>query len=204
MTSIQDVITSNRKTKIRKTKMRKIYTRKHFQSNDGIMTSVWGPSMWHVLHSISFNYPVHPTCQDKQNYRNFVLNLENVLPCGKCRMNLHNNFKKLPLTMKHMNSRHSFSLYIYKLHETVNNMLNKKSGLSYNDVRERYEHFRSRCTLSLEEKNHEILKKESNNEKGCIEPLYGEKSKCILHIVPDKTKCETFVIDKSCIKQKQK
>jgi hypothetical protein len=35
---------------------------------------------------------------------------------------------------------------VYKLHETVNKMLKKKSGLTYCDVRERYEHFRSRCT----------------------------------------------------------
>ena len=39
-------------------------------------------------------------------------------------------------------------------------------------------------------------------EKGCIEPLYGEKSKCILKIVPQTEKCDSFQIDKKCIKQK--
>jgi hypothetical protein len=43
-----------------------------------------------------------------------------------------------------MKNRESFSRYVYELHELVNKMLNKKSGLKYCDVRERYEHFRAR------------------------------------------------------------
>jgi uncharacterized Fe-S cluster-containing protein len=70
-------------------------------------------------------------------------------------------------------------------------MLNKKSGLSFEDVRERYEHFRARCKQSKEDL--EKLKKEST-EKGCTEPIYGYKAKCILKIVPDETKCDTFQI----------
>jgi hypothetical protein len=34
---------------------------------------------------------------------------------------------------------------VYELHELVNTVLGKKSGLCYEDVRDRYEHFRSRC-----------------------------------------------------------
>ena len=84
--------------KTRKNKKR-VFSKKDYSSNDGMMTSIWGPSMWHSLHSISFNYPVKPTTKDKRNYRNFVLNLRYVLPCGKCRENLKENFKKMPLTM---------------------------------------------------------------------------------------------------------
>ena len=50
-----------------------------------MLTSIWGPGMWHFLHSMSFNYPVKPSDDDKINYRNFMLSLKNVLPCGKCR-----------------------------------------------------------------------------------------------------------------------
>ena len=180
-----------------------IFTRKHYESNDGMLTTIWGPSTWHLLHTMSFNYPVYPTCDDKRNYRNFILSLQNVLPCGKCRNNLKENFKKLPLKMSHMNSRYTFSLYVYKLHEVVNKMLGKKSGLSYADVRERYEHFRSRCAKTIEElkkEREEMLK--LKGEKGCTEPLYGEKAKCILKIVPDDTKCNTFDIDEKCMKKK--
>ena len=117
---------SKSKTKS-KTKSRSVYTRKHFKSNDGMLTSVWGPSTWHLLHTMSFNYPVEPSCEDKRHYRDFVCNLQYVLPCGKCRKNLRKNFKKLPLMWKHMDSRQTFSKYIYNLHEVINTMLKKKS-----------------------------------------------------------------------------
>jgi hypothetical protein len=93
--------------------------------------------------------------------------------------------------MKHMKNRNTFSRYIYKLHELINTMLGKKSGLSYESVRERYEHFRSRCTR----------KTKKNIENGCTEPVYGEKSKCVLQIVPDTKKCDTFQIDEKCEKR---
>lgn len=182
------------------------YTRKHFDSNDGMLTTVWGPSAWHLLHTISFNYPVHPTCQQKREYRDFVLSLGTVLPCGKCRKNLRKNFAKLPLRWSDMDNRTTFSKYIYKLHEVVNTMLHKKSGLTYNDVRERYEHFRARCALPFDMKD--VMPKGTDKdtvpkENGCTEPLYGEKSKCVLQILPQSEKCETFQIDEKCIKRRQ-
>jgi len=181
----------NRKTK-------SVYSENDYNSNDGMLTSVWGPGMWHYLHTMSFNYPVNPTCHNKEQYRSFVLSLRHVLPCGKCRKNLCKNFKKLPLKMKHMESRDTFSKYIYDLHELVNKMLNKNSGLSYKEVRERYEHFRARCAKTYKDIKRKTMKK---SEKGCTEPLYGEKSKCILKIVPQETKCKTLEIDEKCVKK---
>ena len=181
--------TNKRKKNNRQT--RRVFKTKHYESNDGMLTSVWGPSAWHYIHTISFNYPINPCCEEKKNYRNFILNLRNTLPCGKCRENLCKNLKKHPLKMKYMKNRLTFSKYIFELHELINDMLGKNSGLSYNDVRERYEHFRSRCT---------IKKPKYMKENGCTEPIYGEKSKCILQIVPDKKKCKTFQMDKKCIK----
>lgn len=183
-----------KKSNKRKTKRntKKIYKKEDYHSNDGMLTSVWGPSAWHFIHCVSFNYPVNPTCDDKRNYRNFILNLRHVLPCGKCRVNLCKNLKKNPITWKHMKNRDTFSKYVYFLHESINKLLGKKSGLRYSDVRERYEHFRSRCT---------ITKSTKHEEKGCVNPVYGEKSKCVLQIVPDKEKCETFQIDEKCIKK---
>jgi len=99
--------------------------------------------------------------------------------------------------MKDMESRATFSKYIYRLHEVVNQMLHKKSGLSYADVRERYEHFRARCATPLD-KVLEIKDK----EKGCTVPLTGKKSKCVLKIVPDSVPCKTLEIDDKCIKKR--
>ena len=99
-------------------------------------------------------------------------------------------------------------------------MLKKKSGLTYEQVRTRYEHFRSRCTLDKEEKNKlenktktqktqnksktqktnkkNIKQKTLKKEKGCTKPLYGKKSKCIIKIVPQDNKGNTFQMDKKC------
>jgi hypothetical protein len=166
-----------------------------------MLTTAWGPAIWHYLHMMSFNYPVKPTLEDKKHYREFILNLQYVLPCKYCRINLKNNFKQKPIQMCDMASRETFSRYVYELHELVNKMLKKKSNLSYCDVRERYEHFRSRCT---QEKPRVFTFKKtsttSNKEKGCTEPLYGKKSKCVINIVPQEDRRATFQMDKKCIK----
>jgi hypothetical protein len=201
MTNIK---THKKKIGNNKTRKQRVFKNQDFISGDGMLVSVWGPSVWHALHTISFNYPVKPTMEEKKHYRDFILNLQYVLPCKYCRMNLKTNLKQLPLTMKEMRSRDSFSRYIYNLHELVNKMLKKTSNLSYCDVRERYEHFRARCTEEKPKlfpfkplnKNKTLKKK----EKGCTEPLYGKKSKCIIKIVPQDTKQDTFQMDKKCIK----
>lgn len=195
---------------------RRTYSNNDYHSNDGMLTTVWGPGIWHYLHTMSFNYPVSPTPEEKQHYRNFVLELQYVLPCGKCRKNLVKNFKKLPLTESAMKSRDTFSKYIYNLHETVNKMLDKKSGLSYADVRERYEHFRARCTQpddlvgggrangkTSSRKTKRVKDAKKKDEIGCVVPLYGKKARCILQIVPQEVKSETIQIDGRCIKKLQ-
>ena len=221
----------------RNTTTKKTYSTTDYESNNGMLVAIWGPSAWHFMHTMSFNYPVHPSIQDKKHYREYILNLVNVLPCGKCRKNLRENFKKLPLRMIHMESRNTFSRYVYDLHELVNHMLGKKSGLSYEQVKERYEHFRARCASASPNSTGELLPKmkkytlknkekrrtlvvgsertlvgtlsvgsertlvvDSSLEKGCTEPLVGEKAKCILKIVPEKQKCKTFSMDKKCVK----
>ena len=186
------------------------FDKDEFNSNDGMLTSVWGPSMWHTLHTISFNYPVKPSKNEQKDYLKFFMSLDKILPCRYCRENYKKNIKTVPLNSGSMQSRHTLSLWLYNLHEEINRMLGKKSNLSYEDIRIRYEMFRSRClfdkkskksqkskqkTKSLKNKN----KKGKVKEKGCVKPLYGKKSKCVINIVPNTKKCKTFNIDKQCV-----
>ena len=188
-------------------KTKKNFNNNDYNDNNGMLTTVWGPSLWHFLHTMSFNYPNNPTPQQKIEYKKFILSLKHVLPCKYCRINLKKNFKTLPITQKNMKNRKSFSLYVYKLHELVNKMLKKKSGLKYNNVKERYEHFRARCTAkdvkkkTLDSKTKKN-KKGREKEKGCTKPLHGNKSKCIIKIVPQDNKCKTFQMDKTCERKK--
>lgn len=171
-----------------------IFSESDYNSGDGMMTSIWGPPLWHSLHTISFNFPINPTEEQKEQYFNFYNSLQGVLPCRYCRENLIKNMQVLPLTMEIFKCRYTLSKYIYDLHELINTMLEKKSGLSYEDVRDRYEHFRSRC---LENPN-KMKQLETKKEKGCTEPLYGVKSKCVLNIVPKDNRLSTFKIDPKC------
>lgn len=191
------------------------FSKTDFNSADGMLTSVWGPSFWHFLHTMSFNYPNRPTKQQKQQYYDFIVNIQNVLPCKYCRQNLPNNLRKVGFNRHVFRNRCSFSTFIYKLHNEVNTMLGKPCTLSYDDVRQRYEHFRSRCldkkTPARATRQKPALtvckkKKSSKNkgntmqqrEKGCIDSFYGKKAKCIIRIVPTSSKQPTFTMNNAC------
>ena len=196
------------KTTKKKQKKKYTFTRKEYMSGDGMMTSIWGPAMWHALHTISFDYPVHPTNEEKKHYKEFIESLKYVLPCKYCRTNLTNNLKIYPIRECHMKNRDTFSRYVYNLHEIINKMLGKKSGLSYCDVRETYEHFRSRCSESDGKKLFKFNKtrkgkgkgKGKGKEQGCTAPLYGKDAKCVIKIVPEEEKEPSFSVDNRCVK----
>lgn len=171
-----------------------IFSKEDYNSNDGMLTTVWGPVFWFFLHTMSFNYPVSPSIETKRHYMNFVLSLKNILPCKHCRDNLTDNFKKLPITMNTMKNRETFSRYIYDLHELINKMLKKKSNLSYEDVRERFETFRSKCIV----KKKSCRKSKNKKHSGCVKPFFGKKSRCVIKIVPNDNKEETLKIHRSC------
>jgi hypothetical protein len=169
-----------------------VFDSNDYNSNDGMMTTIWGPPMWHVLHTISFNYPIKPTKEDKLNYFNYFNSIKHILPCKYCRDNLKKNLKKLPLKKGVFKTRDTLSMWVYLLHEEVNKMLGKKSNLTYEMVRDRYEHFRSRC---LNETN---SKSDTKKESGCTKSLYGVKGKCVLNIVPKTSQISSFNIDPKC------
>ena len=172
-----------------------VFTKKDYNNSNGMLTSVWGPSFWHVLHTISVNYPVNPSCDDKQHYKTFITSLKYVLPCKYCRDNLEKNLKKTPLNTSALKNREHFSKWMYKLHETVNQSLGKKSALKFRDVQDRYEHFRARCSS---DKKINVKTIQKGGEKGCTEPIYGVKARCQLHIIPHNKSGESMLIHNKC------
>jgi len=174
--------------------MKEVFSDEEFNSDNGMMTAIWGPALWHSLHTISFNYPVNPTHEEKLRYYKYFKYLGKVLPCKYCRDNYKGNLKSTHYNMNVFNDRESLSKWVYNLHENVNKMLGKESGLSYQDVRNRYEHFRSRCLAKEEE-----IQISETKEKGCTQPLYGVKSQCVINIVPKDKRVKTFKMDPRCI-----
>lgn len=145
--------------------------------NNGMITYIWGPALWHSLHTISFNYPIKPTNNDIENYYNFFIGLKNVLPCKACRINYENNLKKLKFSKNDLKNREKISRFIYKLHEQVNTDIGKKSGLTYNNVKEKYESFRAECT---------------KDTIGCTVAMNKKKKKCVLKVVNRKSSTNIF------------
>ena len=182
--------------------MNNLFSNEDYLSADGMLTSVWGPSMWHFLHTMSFNYPVKPTKEQKEDYYNYLLSLQKVLPCKYCRDNYKGNLKKAKFSRRVLRNRDTFSKFIYNLHEEVNCMLGKSSNLTYEQVKNRYEHFRARCLN--EDKKPKSKKKSISKkggkvlEKGCVDSLYGKKSKCVLQIVPKESRVKSFRMSPKC------
>jgi hypothetical protein len=178
-----------------------IFNKKNYSSDNGFQTSVWGPLIWQTFHIISFNYPVNPSNIDKKNYKNWLLSFQFTLPCVYCRMNFKKNLKEVNFNYAVFNNRETFSRFIYDLHNCVNRMLGKKIKISYEEVRDRYEHFRSRCSETEQTKELKSNERVVKKEKKCDASLYGPKSKTIIRVVPTTSKIPGFVIDKKCQKK---
>ena len=63
----------SRKRRRRKRGGGKTYRKEDYEDGNGMLTKIWGPSLWHYLHVMSFNYPVNPSKEDKDNYRKFLV-----------------------------------------------------------------------------------------------------------------------------------
>jgi hypothetical protein len=175
-----------------------IFTDRDFNSGNGMQSSIFGPNLWFNLHLISFNYPVNPTDADKKHYKDFLLNWEFTLPCVYCRTNFKKNLEMAGFCDDVMSNRYTFSYFIYDLHNCVNDMLGKNIKISYEEVRNKFENFRSRC--SEKERTIELkqIEKKVKKEKGCNSSLYGTKSKSIIKIVPLTSKISSLTIDPKC------
>ena len=178
----------NKKPNKKSKKSKYVFTQEDYNSDNGMMTYIWGPSLWHSLHTMSFNYPVKPTDKQKKEYLEFFKSLKNVLPCKYCRQNYIENIKVIKLNKSTMKNRNTLSRWLYNLHNHINKQLGKNINITYEEVRDRYESFRSRCSLT----DKKTTSSKKSKEKGCLEPISGIKTKCILKIVPKDKKCDTI------------
>ena len=54
-------------------------------ANNGLLTKIWGPPLWESFHAITFGYPMEPDEEIKNNYKQWLISLGDVLPCSYCR-----------------------------------------------------------------------------------------------------------------------
>jgi hypothetical protein len=99
--------------------------------------NIWGPHLWFSLHTISFNYPLKPTEKDKDEYKNFFMNLQNVIPCSVCKKNYIRHLNEHPIK-DYLNTRKFLVYWVIDMHNMVNAEIGKKI-LSYEIVLKKYE-----------------------------------------------------------------
>jgi len=84
----------------------------------------WGEYLWHSIHFISLGYPKNPSSNDKKYYKNFYINLKNVIPCQECSEHYESNLKKYNIDNYLVNREKLFEWTII-IHNDVNRMLGK-------------------------------------------------------------------------------
>jgi hypothetical protein len=96
-------------------------------------SDIWGPPAWFFLHSVTLQYPINPTAQDKTNMMTFLTSLGNVLPCEKCQMHYKKNLQELPLNNTVLGSRNNLVNWMIDIHNLVNKS-NGKRELSHEEA----------------------------------------------------------------------
>ncbi len=101
----------------------------------GFSPYIWGSNLWEVLHCITFDYPINPTEEEKQNMKNFLTSLKTVLPCVYCRRNYERNLRENPMKL---DCRKDLTLWLIDIHNEVNGKEGKRH-YSYEEVLNIYE-----------------------------------------------------------------
>jgi hypothetical protein len=131
--------------------------------NNGLITKIWGRHGWEFLHAITFGYPINPTDDQKRDYKEYFKLCGHVFPCIYCRQSyqLFITQEGTELSDKVMESRHTLTLWLYNIHNAVNNKLGMDYGVTYEDLVNKYESCRAKC----------VNNKDISAPKGCNVPL---------------------------------
>ena len=89
-----------------------------------ILPKIWGGGAWNFLHSIALSYPANPTQQDKNDYKNFFLSLDKILPCETCAKHFIVN-KKTHNINKYLSGPHQLFSWTVKIRNEVQKILGK-------------------------------------------------------------------------------
>lgn len=85
----------------------------------------WGPSGWKFLHSVTFQYPIKPTVNDKAHYKEFFNSLKHTLPCEKCAYHYTAHLRKFPIDSA-LETREKLVRWLINVHNEVNKSLGKR------------------------------------------------------------------------------
>jgi len=82
----------------------------------------WGPSAWHLLHTLSYTYPEKPTLEKQMEIEKFISSFSELLPCKECKEGFKKYLKQNPI---HSKTREGFIKWCVDAHNHVNKKLGK-------------------------------------------------------------------------------
>lgn len=107
-------------------------------------TTLWGPSAWRFLHSVTFTYPEFPTEEHKKAASDLFLSLKQLMPCREC---CDHYCQELLESPPRTESRRDLSTWLVELHNRVNVRLGKQIR-SYESVEAEYVNEDDKCSYS--------------------------------------------------------
>jgi FAD-linked sulfhydryl oxidase len=82
-----------------------------------------GWQSWTLLHSVAAHYPDMPSEEDRTRAQHFVESVGHLYPCTHCAEEFREDMKENPVRLE---SRKSFSVWMCRMHNTVNRKLGKE------------------------------------------------------------------------------
>lgn len=86
----------------------------------------WGPPGWKFIHYVTLGYPFNPSQEDKLKYKNFLLSLQDVIPCIICANNYKKHLLEYPLNDLVLSSKLNLIHWGIDMHNAVNKINHKK------------------------------------------------------------------------------
>lgn len=125
-------------------------------------TREFGPPLWKSMFIIAANYEIKIDNKNKihqkkrRDYKNFFVNMKDIIPCIHCRTSYKVFIKELPIT-KFLDSRQRLMYWLYLIKDKVNKKLIKqykkgqykyktKPSPPFSKVCKHYEKFRAECS----------------------------------------------------------
>jgi len=117
-----------------------------------IDSNIWGPKAWFFIDTIILSYPNNPNYEDIKIYKDFILSLEKLLPCEKCRKHFGEFINKNPLDESILSSKPNLIKWILKCHNNVRK-IQKKDQITLDDF---YNYYIKNANLQVDKQTSEV------------------------------------------------
>ena len=107
----------------------------------------WGPKLCFFMDTLAMNYPTNPTYNDKINMKNFFEILKYILPCEECRLHYVGHLDNTPID-NYLNSKENLIMWVLKLHNNVNESLNKPTWTIEQFMEHYTQIYSSKCNIT--------------------------------------------------------